>query len=118
MEIHHVAFDIRFDAVHAPPESRRTQAKFHLGDLRYAVVEMVDGKNTLGLWRYEREPICDTATNGDDDNELRTEEGIRLTFEQYRELQCKKPAIVWVNAFVSRGISLFHWQLIEGIINI
>ncbi|KAI8511792.1 hypothetical protein Bbelb_108920 [Branchiostoma belcheri] len=80
---------------------------FHLGNLRYAVVQNIDKQLTVGLWQYERQPTSNEP--------VRTQKGLTLTLQQWEALGSKKETVDWIIDAVAKGKSPLDLDVIEGI---
>ncbi|KAI8488090.1 hypothetical protein Bbelb_342080 [Branchiostoma belcheri] len=111
LRIYEAVNDITFSAL--PPTTTVKQHMFNLGNLRYAVVELIDGQPSVGLWQYERRS-SDTTT-GNDHDLLRTEKGISLTLQQWQAVEGKKKAVDWIMSAVVNGKSPLDSEVLKGI---
>ncbi|KAI8503792.1 hypothetical protein Bbelb_187630 [Branchiostoma belcheri] len=111
LRIYEAVNDITFSAL--PLTTTVKQHMFNLGNLRYAVVELIDGQPSVGLWQYERRS-SDSTTDNDHDL-LRTEKGISLTLQQWQAVQGKKKAVDWIMNAVVNGKSPLDSEVLKGI---
>ncbi|KAI8493227.1 hypothetical protein Bbelb_292310 [Branchiostoma belcheri] len=107
MSIYGAIIDKTFEAL--PAATVPKPRTFYLGSLKYAVVEMIDGQPTVGLWQYDRLP-------GINNNEpVRTQKGINLTLQQWEGVESKKETVDWIMDAVAKGKSPLDVEVIEGI---
>ncbi|XP_078660166.1 uncharacterized protein LOC144904893 [Branchiostoma floridae x Branchiostoma belcheri] len=111
LRIYEAVNDITFSAL--PPTTTVKQHMFNLVNLRYAVVELIDGQPSVGLWQYERRS-SDTTTDNDDDLR-RTEKGINLSLQQWQAVEGKKKAVDWIMSAVVNGKSPLDSEVLKGI---
>ncbi|KAI8498117.1 hypothetical protein Bbelb_240610 [Branchiostoma belcheri] len=107
MSIYGAIIDKTFEAL--PAATVPKPRTFYLGSMKYAVVEMIDGQPTVGLWQYDRLP-------GINNNEpVRTQKGINLTLQQWEGVESKKETVDWIMDAVAKGKSPLDVEVIEGI---
>ncbi|CAH1242843.1 Hypp6991 [Branchiostoma lanceolatum] len=91
---------------HATDNSQSFQPrKFHLGNLRYLLVEDVKGQVAVKLWEFNR-PF---------NNIVRTSKGVAMTLSQWEVLNARKSSVDHVLGAMSKGKQPLDLEVVEGI---
>eukprot|EP00058_Branchiostoma_floridae_P002075 XP_002587563.1 hypothetical protein BRAFLDRAFT_95705 [Branchiostoma floridae] len=98
-----------------PQAATQKPRMFPLGSLRYAVVENVNGKPSVGLYQYSSGGGGGGYNNNNSTNLYRTEKGITLSLQQWEALEARKSTVDWIMGAVANGKSPLAWEVIEGI---